>query len=478
MRAEQAGPGIPPPGLITRVAYGFGQVAEGAKTVGFDTFLLFYYNQVLGLPGSLAGAAILCALCVDAVTDPLVGSVSDGLRSRLGRRHPFMYGSALPMALCFVMLFNPPALGAAGTFAWLLVFAVGVRVSMTFYSVPSNAMLAELTMDYDGRTGIASLRTLFFWLGSLLVGQLGYLFFFAPSERFADGRFDASAYGDFGWTCGALILLAILVCSAGTHHRIGTLPRGTPAAWRGLRRLVGDFSGALGNRSYRMLATGALFASVAAGFTSAAGLYINTFYWGFSTQQISLLLFSLFAAVGIATVVARPISARFEKRRSALWLSVFATFIGPFAIGARLLGIMPENGDPLLLWLVLGHTLVLMTSVVTIQILVISMVADAVDITALRTGRRQEGVFFSVLTFIAKASSGIGGFIAGVMLDLIAFPRTVDPAAMDPAKAQQLGLATIPVLIVLYTLLCLFLSGYRISRAEHRRATAELARAP
>lgn len=476
MRTETARSDFRPPGLFTRIAYGIGQMAEGTKTVGFDTFLLFYYNQVLGLPGSLAGTAILCALCVDAVTDPLVGSVSDGARSRFGRRHPFMYASALPMAFCFIMLFNPPSLSAAGTFAWLLTFAVGVRVSMTLYSVPSNAMLAELTTDYDERTGIASLRTLFFWLGSLLVGLLGYLFFFAPSDRFADGRFDASAYGDFGWTCGALIVLAILVCSVGTHHRIATLPQGAPATRKGLRRLVGDFNSALGNRSYRMLTIGALFASIAAGFTSAAGLYINTFFWGFSTQQISLLLFSLFAAVGIATVVARPISSKFEKRNSALWLSVFATFIGPFAIGARLLGIMPPNGDPLLLWLVLGHTLVLMTTVVAIQILVISMVADAVDVTALKTGRRQEGVFFSVLSFIAKASSGIGGFIAGVMLDLIAFPRTVDPSAMDPAKATQLGLAMIPVLVVLYTLLCLFLSGYRISRAEHRRVTAQLAR--
>ena len=74
----------------------------------FNTFLLFYYNAVLGLSGTLSGAAIFLALCVDAVTDPLVGSISDNFHSRWGRRHPFMYAAPLPMAACFFLLFNPP----------------------------------------------------------------------------------------------------------------------------------------------------------------------------------------------------------------------------------------------------------------------------------------------------------------------------------------------------------------------------------
>ena len=70
----------------TKFAFGIGQVAEGVKNTGFATFLLIYYNQVLGLSGSLAGVAIMIALCFDAITDPLAGSLSDNLRSRWGRR--------------------------------------------------------------------------------------------------------------------------------------------------------------------------------------------------------------------------------------------------------------------------------------------------------------------------------------------------------------------------------------------------------
>ena len=74
--------------LSTKLTYGFGSIAEGVKDAAFRTFLLFYYNQVLGLPGWMGGAAAAIALVVDAIVDPLIGSLSDGTRTRWGRRHP------------------------------------------------------------------------------------------------------------------------------------------------------------------------------------------------------------------------------------------------------------------------------------------------------------------------------------------------------------------------------------------------------
>ncbi len=76
--------------------YGLGQLAEGVKNTAFSFFLVFYFNQVLGLSGTLSGTAIFIALVFDAVSDPVAGSLSDRLRSRWGRRHPFMYASAAP----------------------------------------------------------------------------------------------------------------------------------------------------------------------------------------------------------------------------------------------------------------------------------------------------------------------------------------------------------------------------------------------
>ena len=82
--------------LVTRLLYGSGSVAFGVKDNGFAYFLLIYYNQVLGLSTSLAGIALMIALVWDAISDPLVGWISDHWHSRWGRRHPFMYFTALP----------------------------------------------------------------------------------------------------------------------------------------------------------------------------------------------------------------------------------------------------------------------------------------------------------------------------------------------------------------------------------------------
>ncbi|MFM7120865.1 MAG: MFS transporter, partial [Gammaproteobacteria bacterium] len=110
--------------LSTRLFQGLGALPDTWKNFAFNTFLLFYYNQVLGLTASLASAAIMIALIVDAITDPMAGSISDNWRSRLGRRHPFIYASIVPMAVCFFALFSPPDLGQFGLFLWLLTFAV------------------------------------------------------------------------------------------------------------------------------------------------------------------------------------------------------------------------------------------------------------------------------------------------------------------------------------------------------------------
>jgi Na+/melibiose symporter-like transporter len=118
----------PPLGRRHKLAYGVGQIAEGLKNGAFETFLLFYYNQALGLPGTLSGAALMIALIFDAVTDPLAGSLSDSTRSRFGRRHPWMVAAALPLGLAMFALFSPPAgLGTWGLFAWLTVGAISVR---------------------------------------------------------------------------------------------------------------------------------------------------------------------------------------------------------------------------------------------------------------------------------------------------------------------------------------------------------------
>ena len=132
--------------LSVKLFFGFGQAAEGIKNFGFSIFLLFYYNSVLGLPGWMSGLAVGIALVFDAITDPLAGSLSDRTRTSLGRRHPYMYASIIPLAIGFYLLFTPPmGLSHWQLFGWMLCFAVLTRAGMTLFHVPHLSLGAELT---------------------------------------------------------------------------------------------------------------------------------------------------------------------------------------------------------------------------------------------------------------------------------------------------------------------------------------------
>ena len=200
-----------------KLTYGFGQLGEGFQNGAFEAFLFFFYTQVLGLPGTLAGAAVLIALLFDAVTDPLIGSLSDSAKTRWGRRHPFMMLSAIPAALCFYLVFTPPAgLSEYHLFLWLTGFAVLVRASMTLFVVPYSAMTAELSDDPTERTSIGAYRSVFSILGWLSVSMAGTLYFFRATPDYELGTLNPAAYPAFGAAIAIAIAIPIAVSTFAT----------------------------------------------------------------------------------------------------------------------------------------------------------------------------------------------------------------------------------------------------------------------
>jgi len=261
-------------------AYGVGQVAEGIKDTAFSTFLLFYFNQVLGLPGTAAGLALFIETALDALSDPLAGSFSDRFVHRWGLRHPLMYLSALPLGVAFALLWQPPTrLAETGLFLWLLAFSVLVRQSMTFYHVPQMALGAELTSDYQERTTVVAYRTAYGLLGVALTIGIAWSVFFRGSKEFPNGQYDPSAYAPFGILFGALITASVLASALGTHSRIPQLPQpsGAPESF-GLRLLLRDYRGALANGSFRLFFVGLMVFFVVRGIQDVLGLYRTTYF--------------------------------------------------------------------------------------------------------------------------------------------------------------------------------------------------------
>ena len=195
-------------------------MAYGVKDNGFSYFLLLYYNQVLGQPAARVGSAILTALVVDAFSDPIVGYMSDNLHSRLGRRHPFMYASAVPVALAYFFLWHPPALGHRALLIYLVVLAILVRTTITLFEIPNSSLVAELTDDYDERTTMLSYRFFFGWWGGLTMAVAAYFVFLKSTSQYPIGQLNVLGWRNYGLTAAIVILFAIIISAIGTHSQI------------------------------------------------------------------------------------------------------------------------------------------------------------------------------------------------------------------------------------------------------------------
>jgi len=468
----------PPLSRWTKLAYGFGSVAYGVKNGAFDYFLLIFYSQVIGLDARLVGLAILVALLVDAVSDPVVGYWSDNLRSRWGRRHPFMYASAIPVGLSFFMLWNPPGEASQMTLFWyVLLLAVVIRTAITFYETPSSALTPDLTQDYDERSALFSYRYYFGWTGgnAMTVLMFFFLFPFFATDAIPDGRFNRDAYELYGILGSIAIVVAILVSSLGTHARIIHL-KSAPAPRRmSIGRVFGEIFETLSDRSFVALFVGALFAAMASGLDAGLSLYFLTYFWGFSDIQTGLVLIGTFAAAVIGFVLAPLVTRTIGKKRGAMIVGLVAFLGAPMPIVLRLFALLPPNGTPFVFWFILITNVLDVGLIICFQILFASMVADLVEQSELKTGRRSEGVFTSAVTFVRKSVQGFGVMAASLVLALAQFPTGADTANVSEDAIWRLGAYYVPTILLLWMTMMAVISTYRIDRAAHEDNLRRLA---
>jgi GPH family glycoside/pentoside/hexuronide:cation symporter len=462
--------------LPTKLFYGFGSVAFGVKDSGFSYFLLIFYNQVVGLPSQTVGLAIMVALIVDAFLDPIVGQASDNFRSKWGRRHPFMYAAAVPVAISYLLLWNPPAWDHQALFFYLIGVAVLIRSFITFYEIPSSALSAELTTQYDERTKLLSYRYLFGWIGGLAMFFAALKIFLTPDATHPSGQLNPAGYAHYGIASAVLMFAAIMISAIGTHNQIPFL-KTPPHRKLTLGQLGREMIGTLAHGSFLRILLASLFTAMAGGLVLSINLYFNTFFWELSSSQIAAFTFANLISALLAFALAARLSKRFGKKLTAMVLIFVALFVSCTPIVLRLLGMFPANGDPALWGFLFAQTTISTSCSIIAGILASSMIADVVEDSELRTGRRSEGLFFAASAFVAKAVSGIGIFASSMLLLAVKFPQGAKPGQVDPEIIRNLGLVYVPTLAVLYTLALIFMSGYRITRATHEESIRKLAAA-
>ena len=472
-------PALPPARRVpttTTIAYAAGAAAYGIKDSGFGTFLLLFYNQVIGVAPGTVGLIIMAALVLDAFIDPAVGALSDRTRGRWGRRHPWMYASALPIAIGWLLLWHPPHLSPALTCLWLFVTAVLVRSAVSCYEVPSQALTPELTADYDERTRITAWRYLLGWAGGLTMMLLAYRVFLAPRPGFPNGLLRGEGYGEMAIAGAALMIGAILVSALGTHREIGRLPR--PALGR--QTIAGhfrDLAETMKNRAFVVLMLAGLAAYTNQGISYAMANYFYAYVWQLSGWSLGLVPLVLMIGALAAFVAAPIIGRRTSKPRAAIVVTLAGVMIQTAPYILRLAGwfVAPDNPAfvPVYFLFVAGSTAFNVCGF----ILGASMMADVVEESEARTGRRAEGVFFAGSFFVQKCTSGIGIFLAGAILALAGFPARATPGAVPVATIDRLTLIFVIPYLLLGVATALCFARFPFGRTEHEARLARMAAA-
>jgi sugar (glycoside-pentoside-hexuronide) transporter len=394
---------------------------------------------------------LLFGRAVDAITDPLMGRVSDATRWRFGRRRPFFLLGAFPFGLTFALLWSPSGLQSDGAvFAFYTVIYVLNTLCSTIVAVPYMALLPELALGYDERTSINSFRA----VGVVLAILLSAAGMPALVARFGGG---ASGYEAAGWTFGLWLAVPWIIVYAVTWERRGFQRPVSGNFFASARRLAA-------HRSYRVLAALFLASRISVDVAGAMLIFYFT-YWVGRPDDFPIAMVLMLTGVVCSLPFWLRLARRFDKRN----LFIAGTLIW----SAMLLGVLfyePDQPRALILALCglsgIGYAVA--------DLMPWAMLGDVIDEDELYGGERREGMYAGFFTFVRKLGGALGVAAAGFALEQAGFIRG-GAAQGEAALTTIRTLASIGPIVFLLLAACIARS-YPLTRARHREVRAELDR--
>ncbi len=454
--------------FLLKLSYGAGNLGYGAAFQVLTMYALFYATEVLGLSGIVAGAIISAGTFIDALVDPLIGHVSDVTRSRrFGRRHAYLLFGGIGMAVCITLFWLAPwffplrqPTGTAAVTVWFAVWLLLFRLFSTVFAMPYNALSAELCEDYDERTALQGYKTAFFVVGLLFPSAVITTFFFRATPDFAQGQLNPAAYPPMGILLGAMALILSLISFAGTFRRIPHLPK-APDSDMGkgyLKKLYLSLLAALKNRDFSHVAFSYLFINIAAALVSGLGLYVMTQAFRMDNFEIALV----FGPTFVCAVASQPlwwaVSKKLDKK-PAMLLAIASTVLGILYMLAMLFIRESVMGKP---FAFIPFMLLAGVGIGGVLTMPSSMVADTIDKTELETGRRTDGTFFGMLTFLYKLSQAAAMMVVGALVDTI----KLESESAHTSAGLPLGLVLCIGCVVSLAAGAALAAGYKLTKQQ------------
>ncbi|MEM7556112.1 MAG: MFS transporter [Cyanobacteria bacterium P01_A01_bin.84] len=447
--------------LKTKLTYGVGELAGAIPNNILVFFLLLFLTKVAGINPGLAGGIILVGKAWDAVNDPIIGWLSDRTRSRLGRRYPWMLYGAIPLAICFFLLWIvPPTRNQWVLFAYYSFVSVLYYAAISSVLVPFSTLAAELTQSYDQRTNLISFKSSFAIGGSILslvMAQVIQQIFAAPQS-----------YLVLGATAGLLAALSVYVCFWGTYQRYQVIQtqRNKIDSYAG-QPILQQIKIALSNKP----------------FLYVIGIYLCSWLG----VQVTAAILPYFVIDWMKLPKSHFTQMAIAVQGTALVMMFFWSFLGQ-RFGKKAIYCM---GIPMTIFAEAGlfflqpgqvtfmYVLAVMAGIgiSTAYLVPWSMLPDVVDLDELNTGQRREGIFYGFVVQMQKFGVAGAVFLVGKILDWAGFISTdaTQETALQPDSALwaiRLIIGPMPTVILIIGLILAYF--YPITRSKHEEIVLQL----
>lgn len=462
-----------PVALHTKILYGLGEGSNSIKTFTFGFFLLFFYTSVMGLSGTLVGIAVAAGLVWDAVIDPLIGYVSDGVKASFGRRHTFMLIGSICMGIAFYTIFRPPiGWSTSALFVWLMVTSLALRTTSSLFMVPYQALGAELSQDYHERTSITATRAAIALASTLLVAALSLLVFFPNKTPGVDPKFNLEGYASMGWAFGLAMTALGLIATVGTLSQRQRIKPSRSVAATDRPSFGAGFLLALRNPTFLVLIlSGSLF-FLGSVINATTAIHYLTYYAGITASN-AIAAFQLAFYIGalLGVLFWLRMARTYEKQRLYLSATIMVALI--LLAAYWLVGQDHLLGTGNLLALAIGNSIAGFFAS-ALWVLTPSMLADVVDLDALTSGSRREGAFFGIFSFSQQMAASLAILVSGVMVDHFAklVPGQIDQSAQTIDRLAMI-FSFLPAALLLAA--AFFIYRYRLTRQELELVQKQLA---
>jgi glycoside/pentoside/hexuronide:cation symporter, GPH family len=416
--------------VYQKILFGAGDLAGCFSNTIIGFFYLFYLTDVVGLRPAYAGAAILIGRIWDAVTDPVMGMISDRTHSRWGRRRVFLLLGSLPLGLSFFLLWTIPT--GFTQFQMFIFSAVTYMLHMTALTavvVPYQTLTVEMTSDYDERTSLTAYRMIF----SILGGLVGVVL----PKMIVDG-FSVQTTGYFAMA----IVFGLCIASAPLFPFAGCRENGTPTCtpFSPLK----DFKKVWDNKPFRFILF--MFLSTWTAINMLETMFMYFFkYWLKMDNQFDLIMGLIFIVAALFLPFWVKVSAKAGKK--------IAYMLGVGFLGFCIFGVIfisPANAMPVYI-----ISFLIGIGISAAHVMPHSIIPDSIDFGRVQTGEQTEGMYYGFLTFLQKIGTASAIGLSGIILDLAGYV----PGVSQPENVLwtiRILFGPVPGILLLIGILCIY----------------------